>query len=52
VDAFNHPDFVIKSPLGKFEPSYEDYFKTITESSHEISPNYWKREIKPLTSKI
>jgi hypothetical protein len=52
VDAFNHPDFVIKSPLGKFEPSYEDYFKTITESSHEISPNYWEREIKPLTSKI
>ncbi|MBS0629859.1 MAG: acyl-CoA dehydrogenase family protein [Verrucomicrobia bacterium] len=45
VDAWDLPDFVLKSPLGRYDGDiYENYFKAVNSLPQDIKPNYWKEK--------
>jgi acyl-CoA oxidase len=51
VDAFNYPDWILKSPLGRYDGNiYEHYFETILKATHWNGSvvSYWDTEVKPL----
>lgn len=52
VDAFNIPDFVIDSPLGRADGNiYEEYLKVVKNAPGAMGvPHYWEALIKPLTN--
>lgn len=53
VDAFNLPDWMIKSPLGRYDGNiYESYFETVVKNNPVGRPPYWEAEIKPMTSRL
>lgn len=51
VDAFNYPDWILKSPLGRYDGNiYEHYFSTILKATKwdgNVVP-YWDTEVRPL----
>jgi acyl-CoA oxidase len=51
VDAIAVPDFVLKSPLGRYDGEiYTNYFQTVLESPGAIGiPPYFEESIAPLT---
>jgi alkylation response protein AidB-like acyl-CoA dehydrogenase len=52
VDAFNFPDFILKSPLGCYDGDiYRKYFKMVNDAPQTQTngrPFYYEKEIKPL----
>jgi len=49
VDAFNHPDCVITSPLGRYDGNiYQHYFNAVKSSrgAQEV-PDYWLKLVQP-----
>ncbi|KAI9316821.1 acyl-CoA dehydrogenase/oxidase [Dichotomocladium elegans] len=53
-DAFNFPDFILKSPIAKYDGDiYEAYFDTLLQRPNSIGKApYHDRYIKPLTSRV
>jgi len=51
VDAFDHSDYVLNSPLGRYDGNvYEDLFKWAQRSAlnkEEVQPGYYKY-LRPL----
>jgi acyl-CoA oxidase len=53
VDSFNMPDWIIKSPLGRYDGNiYEAYFDMVVKHNPVGRPPYWESDIKPMTSKL
>ena len=50
VDAFDLPDYIVKSPLGAYDGIniYENYLKTIQSGPDQGKAEYWDEEIAPL----
>jgi acyl-CoA oxidase len=50
VDAFNLSDFVINSPLGRYDGNvYEHYFRQVNQAYPPGRiPEYFQREVYPL----
>ena len=53
VDSFNFPDFVINSPLGRYDGQvYSNYLEMVKKAPNAIGvPSYFTDYIKPLTTK-
>lgn len=53
VDALGIPDFVIKSPFGRFDGDvYTKYFEMVNNAPNAIGrPSYWEKEVAPLTTR-
>ncbi len=51
VDAFNIPDFILDSPLGRYDGNvYEHWFEQIKSAPNsQAIPSYFEKHIKPLT---
>ncbi|KAL6048645.1 fatty-acyl coenzyme A oxidase [Balamuthia mandrillaris] len=53
VDAFNYPDWILKSPMGCYDGNiYEKYFETLRKAPNGGGerPAYWEEFIAPLTN--
>lgn len=50
VDSFNYSDFVVNSPLGRYDGNvYEDYFARVNKAHPPGQiPSYFKTEVYPL----
>eukprot|EP01117_Protostelium_nocturnum_P000974 TRINITY_DN112_c0_g1_i1.p1 TRINITY_DN112_c0_g1~~TRINITY_DN112_c0_g1_i1.p1 ORF type:complete len:726 (-),score=301.95 TRINITY_DN112_c0_g1_i1:181-2358(-) len=53
VDAFNFPDFILNSPLGRYDGEvYKNYFDKVKNAPNAFGKaHYWDRLIKPMVSK-
>lgn len=53
VDSFNIPDFILNSPLGRYDGQvYKHYFETIKKAPGAMQPTpYWNSLIRPLLTK-
>ncbi|TPX64979.1 acyl-CoA oxidase [Spizellomyces sp. 'palustris'] len=54
MDAFGRPDFLLKSPLGRYDGDiYNAYFDTVTRAPDCYGPaNYWSTEVEPLLTRV
>lgn len=53
VDAFNYPDWIVKSPLGRYDGNiYEAYFELVNKENPVGRPPYWEADVKPLTARL
>eukprot|EP01119_Soliformovum_irregulare_P000794 TRINITY_DN10585_c0_g1_i1.p1 TRINITY_DN10585_c0_g1~~TRINITY_DN10585_c0_g1_i1.p1 ORF type:complete len:730 (-),score=212.62 TRINITY_DN10585_c0_g1_i1:96-1988(-) len=52
VDAFNFPDFILNSPLGRYDGEvYSNYLETVKKTNYcQGRPSYWETQISPLTN--
>lgn len=53
VDAFDIPDWVLRSPLATYtnERAYENYLRTMRNAPGGVGvPHYFERQIAPLTA--
>jgi acyl-CoA oxidase len=52
VDAFAIPDYVLNSPLGRFDGNiYESYFATVKSRNPQGEHPYFKKVISPLINR-
>eukprot|EP01117_Protostelium_nocturnum_P015018 TRINITY_DN5781_c0_g1_i1.p1 TRINITY_DN5781_c0_g1~~TRINITY_DN5781_c0_g1_i1.p1 ORF type:complete len:689 (-),score=239.46 TRINITY_DN5781_c0_g1_i1:30-2057(-) len=51
VDAFGWPDWILKSPLGRYDGAiYSNYFNIVKSAPNALGvPSYWAESIAPLT---
>ncbi|KAJ3255472.1 fatty-acyl coenzyme A oxidase [Borealophlyctis nickersoniae] len=54
MDAFGRPDFILKSPLGRYDGDiYNAYFDVVTKAPGCYGPaSYWDTEVKPLVTRM
>jgi len=52
VDAFNFPDFILNSPLGRYDGEvYKNYFERVKAAPNATGKaHYWDKVIKPMTT--
>lgn len=53
IDAFAIPDWVIKSPFGRYDGDiYNKYFEMVNSAPNAVGrPSYWEKEVAPLTKR-
>ena len=53
VDSFNFSDFIINSPLGRYDGNiYESYFNLVQSANRPMQiPPYFETEIKPFLNR-
>eukprot|EP01118_Nematostelium_gracile_P018160 TRINITY_DN7990_c0_g2_i1.p1 TRINITY_DN7990_c0_g2~~TRINITY_DN7990_c0_g2_i1.p1 ORF type:complete len:206 (-),score=61.98 TRINITY_DN7990_c0_g2_i1:38-565(-) len=53
VDSFNIPDFVLNTPLGRYDGQiYSNYLAMVKKAPNAIGrPAYWEKVIQPMVSK-